>query len=84
MQIMNGMGKGSREGRDRTEWLQFKLQASSTPLVMLCCFVVLTMTTVSVAPSSFRIILGDRAKWEMTEEEGEERKSRGGMKRVQK
>lgn len=27
---------------------------------MLCCFVVLTMTTVSVAPSSFRIILGER------------------------
>lgn len=46
MQIMNGMGKRQQGGERQDRVPAFRLQAGSTPLVMLCCFVVLTMTTV--------------------------------------
>lgn len=45
---------------------------------MLCFFVVLTMTTVSEAPSSFRIILGESAEQEiMGGEESRQDKTSG-------
>lgn len=46
------------EGKDRTSWSNLAISWLH-PSVMLCCCVVLTMTTALVAPSSFRIILDE-------------------------
>lgn len=50
---------------------------------MLCCFVVLAMTTVWVAPSSFRIILGERAEHRMEEEKRHVERRSGGQRGVE-